>query len=72
MVTEWHGQSLNTCSELNLSNICVCVCVSLPGLVVVMAVVFVIVKVEPCICQSNRLENLMTISIVIHENLGAF
>lgn len=37
---------------------CVCaVCLCLAGLVVVMAVVFVIVKVEPCICQSNRLEN---------------
>lgn len=41
-----------------LSNGRVCaVCLCLAGLVVVMAVVFVIVKVEPCICQSNRLEN---------------
>lgn len=44
-----------------------CLYVCLAGLVVVMAVVFVIVKakVEPCICQSNRLENLTTISIKI-------
>lgn len=40
-----------------------------PVLVVVMAVVFVIAKVESCICQSNRLENLMTISIVIHTKI---
>lgn len=59
METEWHGHSLNACREWDLSI----------GRECKLVFVFgrscrchgrcscIIVKVEPCICQSNRLEN---------------